>query len=548
MAKTVAVIAPMIDRKQGHVNFTLRLKRNNRELTLARLYELARDNYTLNNIHEGYSYAQETIPAAGYYLTGLLREHGYDTILTNEFDLPSLEQIASTDPLAVCISSTMIVDHELFQEIIANIRHIMPDICIIVGGVYIWKNYHQYVQSSQLPAEENVESPVSVFQEQEPGAASADIFVVSEHGRTSLLMVLQELERGTNADFPHIPNLAIRQPSAGFAFTARALEEVDYNSDYTRWDLLDDLPMRIPIRTSIGCPFRCRFCDFCHLYPKIFLRSKESLLAELHMIKRKMREKSSMLHVTDDNVFINANRVYDVCQALIESEIGGWAGFMRSSTVNATNIDLITRSGLLLSMVGVESGDAGQLERMNKAQKLDDVKQGIELLDGAGISVLMTYLVGYPGETAETIDNTAAFINALSINTSSSNYQVYPLNILPSSDLAAPEYRAKWKITGLHDVWSHYTMNSEEAVEYCYTLFKKVPFVPYHYAEESNFFNRSLDPMQRRILFRLRQRLTVQLLEGDAWQAIAETLANMSQVMEFPKTYPDESFRNEIVI
>ncbi len=71
--------------------------------------------------------------------------------------------------------------------------------------------------------------------------------------------------------------------------------------------------------------------------------------------------KSKIIHVTDDNVFINEKRVEDVCEAFIEAKIS-WVGFMRASTINPVNIDLVKRSGLIGSLVGVESGDAAQLK------------------------------------------------------------------------------------------------------------------------------------------------------------------------------------------
>jgi len=170
------------------------------------------------------------------------------------------------------------------------------------------------------------------------------------------------------------------------------------------------------------------------------------LLLELQTLRKQAGGKSKIIHVTDDNVFINERRVEDVCEAFIEAKIS-WVGFMRASTINPVNIDLVKRSGLIGSLVGVESGDAAQLKRMNKNQTLEETKQGIELLDHNGITVLMTFVVGFPGETAATIENTVNFINSLSIGSSSSNYQLYPLLIFPFSDLAMPDFRKKWKIT-----------------------------------------------------------------------------------------------------
>ena len=212
----------------------------------------------------------------------------------------------------------------------------------------------------------------------------------------------------------------------GFSFTKIIPEKVNYDQDITRWDLLDELPGQIPVRTSIGCPFRCRYCDFYQLFPKIFLRSKESMIREFKLIQQKLAGRQAIIHATDDNVFINSRRIQNVTEAFKESGIQRWIGFMRASSIKKNNIDLIRDSGLLMSIIGVESGDQDQLDRMNKAQKLPDVKRGMELLDNNGITVMMTYIVGFPGETAETIENTAGFINDLNIGLASPSCTISP--------------------------------------------------------------------------------------------------------------------------
>lgn len=547
MTRTIAIIAPMFDEKQYHMDFNLRLKKDNRELTLGVLHELAKNEYQPQMVAKQENTRAETIPSAGYYLTGLLRANGYDTILGSECDNEFLSRISSADPFAICISSTMIVDNEFLKKIVRQIRQFLPEAFIIVGGVFVYKSFYTLLEMQNTNADVSHNASWMLFNSS-GSEMDVDIFIVAPDGTQTLLMVLKELERGQKAQFEHIPNLAIADHKRGFTFTPSQNEEIDYNKDFTRWDLVDKLPMWIPIRTSIGCPFRCRFCNFYRLFPKIFLRSKESLLLELHTLRKQAGGKSKIIHVTDDNAFMNEKRVEDVCEAFIEAKIS-WVGFMRASSINPENINLIKRSGLIGSLVGVESGDAAQLKRMNKNQTLEETRQGIELLDHNGITVLMTFVVGFPGETAATIENTANFINSLSIGSSSSNYQLYPLSIFPLSDLAKPDFRKKWKITGYMGSWSHYTMNSRETIEYGYNLFKQIPHVPYNYSEESNFFNsRLFTYTQRQTLFHLRQRLTVQLIERSPWERIAATLVDISQTMGFSQRYVNEKFRHELVV
>ena len=545
MKRTIAIIAPLIDTRQYDMDFKLRLNRNNRDLTLAAFYELANEQFKTEYISRGTDYGED-IPSAGFYLEGLLHKYGYDTILTNKYDTETIKNIAGQDPFAVCVSTTMIITTDSLVGLLSSIRIAMPNTHIIAGGVFAWKNYLLYLQHLESPHLYPLQ-PWMLFHPDHAGM-DADILVVDPHGKSSLLEILKELEKGRNASFEHIPNLCL--PGAnGFNFTRREEEQVDYNEDYTRWDLIDVIPEKIPLRTSIGCPYRCRFCDFCKLYPSIFLRSRTSLLQELNLVKNRLGENLAVIHVSDDNVFINKKRLHEVCGAITDSGLTHWVGFMRGGEYADDEMAAMVRSGLRMGLIGVESGDQGQLDRMNKRQKIEKVKRGIEQLDAHGISILMTLVVGFPGETRQTLRNTADFLNNLSLTNISVGYQLYPLLIFPLSVLAEPWARSEWNIEGLMYKWSHSTMNSDETSQASYDLFKDVTDVPYFYAEESHFFNRGMFSFEtRKFLFQLRQQLTVKVIENAPWEQIEPILKRMAHLMELSADGIGEHLRNEISV
>jgi radical SAM superfamily enzyme YgiQ (UPF0313 family) len=531
----------MVDTKQYDMDLALKLRSTNRELTLSTLRELAQNGYRTDKI-SGVPSKRDMVPAGGFYLTSILRQSGYNALLSHKCDAESLRRIASENPFAVCLSTTMILSTDSVIDFVQQIRKYLPDVTIIVGGVYVWKSYQYYEMNQQA---DDLSSPL-LFNT-DSSDIEADVYVVAPHGRDSLLRVLKELERGHSADFTTIANLALPDKTGRFIFTTQQDEQVDYNTDFTRWDLIDELPEQIPIRTSIGCPYRCRFCDFYQLYPKIFLRSTESLRQEMQMIRQRIGNGSSIVHATDDNVFITPRRVQEVTGAIISSGLQRWIGFMRASAINESTIGMVQHSGLLLSLIGVESGDRGQLERMNKRQRLEDVKRGIELLDHHGISVVMTFIVGFPGETAQTIRNTAGFLNDLDIGIGSSGYLLFPLIISPFSELAKTEFRKRWNITGSIDKWEHATMKSSETEKYGYDLFKQVINIPYHYTEERTFYNREIfNDTQRKKLFTLRQRLTVEVLQHSPGEKIKAVLSEITHLMGFPATDISKEFLHEI--
>jgi radical SAM superfamily enzyme YgiQ (UPF0313 family) len=209
----------------------------------------------------------------------------------------------------------------------------------------------------------------------------------------------------------------------------------------------------------------------------------------------------------------------------------------------------MVRSGLMLGLIGVESGDPGQLERMNKRQDIEKVKRGVEQFDAYGINTLMTFVVGFPGENQQTLGNTIDFMNSLSLTNLISSYRLFTLLVEPLSPLNDPSERAKWNLKGALGRWSHYTMNSNEVMKASFELFKGVTNVPYHYGEESNFFNRAkFRYPARQLLIQLRQRLTVKLFEYAPWEQIEPLLLSMAQQMNLPAGRIGESLRQEISV
>ncbi|MDQ1255643.1 MAG: hypothetical protein QG656_235, partial [Candidatus Hydrogenedentes bacterium] len=407
MKTTIGILAPRMTEEESRsisLDFVLRLKKTHRQLTLNCLHDLLRDPEAAA-VPPGYSYEEHSIPAAAFYLTGLLRAHGYDTVMDYRWDTAALERMAKASPRAVCVSTTMLLHRRSLENVVASIRTFMPDALIVVGGILVWKSYTWLETISAHPEiaagmPEDEVGRWAVFPCWRP-ELDADVIVAAPHGGPTLIRILDEIEKGNRAGLEDIPNLALPGTSGEFHFTARADEGIDHDTNFTRWDLLDALPVRVPVTTSVGCPHRCGFCDFCRMYPKLVFRSRQSLLAEFTMIRDLLPRNPGtfLLQFTDDNAFANAPRIEEVCHALLDSKLElFWASLMRVSSITEANVDLVKRSGLVLAMTGVESGDPGQLKRMNKALNLDKLRAGIELLDRNHIPVAMSLVMGYPGE------------------------------------------------------------------------------------------------------------------------------------------------------
>ncbi|MGD9202792.1 MAG: radical SAM protein, partial [Chitinispirillia bacterium] len=406
MDRKIGIIAPFVN-EQFNADFALRLN-NGIELTFKNILTIIKNNYdtdqTLKRIPDGIN----KFSAAGYYLSGFLRSHGFDTFLSAGEDEEALRKVASANPFAICISTSLINSKKFLKQLVNKVRSIMPEIPIIVGGILVWKSYLWYTKYS----EENNSHPHHYRENQlcseflfptTKTELDVDVFVISPDGCPTLLKVLQEFEKGRRADLSELPNLGLPARDGRFLLNPIIVEEIDQDSIITRWDLLDTLPMQIPIRTSIGCPYRCAYCDFCQLIPKVFFRPVDSLKKELDLLNRISStgyHPTTNLFLTDDNVFCNEKRIAEVCNTIQESGLSKpWLGFLRASSINQSNIKMIKDSGLFCALVGIESGDKTQLHRMNRKQDVIQMKTGLEILDAAAICSIISLVIGFPGET-----------------------------------------------------------------------------------------------------------------------------------------------------
>ncbi len=141
-----------------------------------------------------------------------------------------------------------------------------------------------------------------------------------------------------------------------------------------------------------------------------------------------------------------------------------WRGMFRVNVVDTEIAELLARSGCVEVMLGIESGDPDVLANMNKRITPERILAAAHALDAAGISTKSFYLVGFPGETPATVDNTVALINAWpTAGPAVHRYMIFTFAPLPLAAVASPAARSRWGLEGYGFRWRHATMDWEQA-------------------------------------------------------------------------------------
>lgn len=482
----------------------------------------------------------ETNPMAGYYLESFLKLHGFDATAVFEWhDDRELERALQRDPVAVAFSTTYVTDNELLVACVDTLRCVVGELPVIVGGPYIWKQSLEFERDGGDPAHQRQMRAFGVdpladclFGASAPAPLRNVVFVVNEFGEHTLLRVLNQLVKGKSGDegFRAIPNLALARADGNWCFTAVQPEPVDLENDYTRWDLVDSMPAMVPLRASVGCPYRCRYCDFIELHPQVLKRSAGSIAAEIVLARARS---GRVFGFVDDNIFLSKKRIAELARTMIERELNvAWGGFFRVDRIDEENIGELAESGCVYGLCGIETGDDGQLARMRKDCRSAEALRGIQLATEAGMVLNLCMLVGFPGETQDSIDRSIEFLNALDASHKGfASWLLYPFYLLPGTAADSLEFRREHDMHGRRARWRHATMDVEQVSErWAPYMFERVE-LPYHYYTSD--VPRWWPTDKRNRTFELRKQLTTAFIAevddhviqerfGRLWSFVAE--------------------------
>jgi anaerobic magnesium-protoporphyrin IX monomethyl ester cyclase len=171
------------------------------------------------------------------------------------------------------------------------------------------------------------------------------------------------------------------------------------------------------IMVTLGCPFNCDFCSrpiFGHAYRK---RELDQVFEEIEEIRQLGYDH---LWIADDNFTLNLSLLKKYCQRMLGSGMK-WSCLSRTTGIDADIAQLMKEAGCQRVHLGLETGSDETLNLMNKKATLEDGVRAISHFRKAGIEVAGFFIVGYPGETTGSIEQTFKFALSLPLNEISFN-------------------------------------------------------------------------------------------------------------------------------
>ncbi|MEX1025738.1 MAG: radical SAM protein [Planctomycetota bacterium] len=408
-------------------------------------------NPPYERIAPGYDFLRHVTnraPSLGLlHLAAMVREHGWTPAIV-EGDVEGLDEEGVVQ--AVLRERPDYVGITLFTvgvwsaaKIARRLKRELPGLTIIVGGPHVSSMGRETLER---------------FFE----------FDVAADGEAEWILVhlLEALRTGT--DLEAVDGLLIRTDEGVVATNkAQALDELD-SLPLPAWDLLEGFPgafrpaifdfPRGPVATiaaSRGCPFHCRFCDTSTFGARLRAYTPAGVVG----LMRHLSERYGVRHImfVDDLFLASRQRVMEFCDRLEESGLGmTWTCTARVDTVKPDILARMREVGCWEISFGLETGSDALLKAMDKVASVAKSELAVGWTAAAGIRTKGLFMLGYPGETLATIEETKAFARRIPMDMMNlTKFTPYPGSPI-YRDLYGTNIRADhWeKMNGMNFLWA----------------------------------------------------------------------------------------------
>lgn len=238
----------------------------------------------------------------------------------------------------------------------------------------------------------------------------ADMGIEGE-GEAAFPLLLSRIERGEPVD--DTPGLVL--PGRGVAKERHNEKNLDAFPlpDYGVWaHMPDKQSIWLPVQSRRGCPMDCGFCSTAAIEGRAVRKRSPAQVA---------RNIASGVNAGFRNFFFSDNTfnfppsyAKALCREIIASGMDiKWRCILYPLNVDDELAGLMARAGCASASVSFESGCERILTVMNKKFTLDDVRLVNEILARHGIERDGFMLLGSPGETKDSVEETVAFADSL---------------------------------------------------------------------------------------------------------------------------------------
>jgi radical SAM superfamily enzyme YgiQ (UPF0313 family) len=313
----------------------------------------------------------------------------------------------------------------IFSETLKEIKKFNPDLLVVETSTPTFKSDLKFLEKVKTEVGTKIAlvgTHVSVFPEEALKSRAVDFVARKEYDYT-ILELANTLEK--KADLKKVLGLSFKkegkiihnpdrppiQDLDALPFVSQVYKKFLDVRDY-RYALA--LHPMIQILSSRGCPNLCTFCDWPQTFMGRFYRTRspENFVNELEYITNEMPEIKEIF-IEDDTFTINKERVIKICDLIKERKLDIiWSANVRAD-IPFYVLKKMKDAGCRILIVGYESGNQQILNNVKKGITLEQAEKFTIAAKNAGLKIFGCFMIGLPGETKETIEQTFRFAKKL---------------------------------------------------------------------------------------------------------------------------------------
>jgi anaerobic magnesium-protoporphyrin IX monomethyl ester cyclase len=280
---------------------------------------------------------------------------------------------------------------------IENIRRACPEAKIVTGGPQAsaapWWMLRDVPEIDYVLAGDCEESLVSLAR-----------YVAANEDPTSLIpgLYTRAGAQAAQGRGPRVHNLD------EIPFPARHLVQELYDQKRYYALMVAQRPVDSMI-TSRGCPHHCHFCY--NVDTKMRFRSIDNCLEEMVYLRDRG---ISNIEILDDNFTAVRSRAIQFFERLKKEKLGVTLRVKaRADAIREDMVKAAREAGVYNMSIGMESGSPEILKAMNKKVTVEHLVNAARIVKKYGMDCHTGWILGYPGETPETIAQTIDLIRAM---------------------------------------------------------------------------------------------------------------------------------------
>jgi len=168
---------------------------------------------------------------------------------------------------------------------------------------------------------------------------------------------------------------------------------------------------------SFGCPYGCDFCSKPVFGTEVRRRDLDVVFDEIDRLRALGYDG---LWIADDTFTLDLSYLEEFCRRISRRRMT-WSCLSRADAVTADLARLMKSAGCRRVYLGLESGSDATLRLMNKRVTVAEGRRATRVYREAGVEVAAFFIVGYPGETEASIEQTLALALELPLDEISFN-------------------------------------------------------------------------------------------------------------------------------